>query len=276
MMNKKLLIISALSATTLGAGGATLALAGQGPTAPKPVVPIAFAPVRGDTQAPVAPSTALQEARNRQPGGAVSEMRIGQPPAGPPARERAGLPWLYATVKVPDLHNGLDIEPLWEADLLEGAVVERSGSSSDLRDDLGGATFAAELPDGTVVPDLSGGIGDVARGQAFSNDNPAAIKASISTTLASYGLKLVGIRVLHALGPAPAVVASTSDPRSAAAKVVELEHALFGLPPRYEGYYLELRDSNRNAFVRASASFRTGAGRFWVDPAYAAASTEQK
>lgn len=228
-----------------------------------------FAPV-GEAVPATDANAALAEASKTLGGDAVAEAAIGNAPADvqrlDPARAR--LPWLYATVKVPEMRDGLDIEPMWEADLLEGAVAERAGTSMNVRDDFGGATINAVLPNGEFIEDASGGLGDVAADQRFSSESNEAVRSSIIAALVEAGLVPESVKVLRPMGPAPAVVARTADVDKTAAAFKQLTQTLFGSPPRYEGYYIELRDAHGNAFVRNSASFRTGAGRVWVAPAW--------
>jgi hypothetical protein len=167
------------------------------------------------------------------------------------------------------MDHGLDVEPMWEADLVEGAVADLAGTGKDIHDDFGGSTFDAELPDGTSIPDASGGLGDVVRGQVFSTAPDGTIKAQIIDALRSAQLKPISIKILRPLDAAPVVVASAADPTTAAKNLASIRNALFGNPAAYDGYYLELRDTSGTAFVRTSASYRTGAGRFWVEPSLA-------
>jgi hypothetical protein len=237
---------------------------------PRPIVPVTYAPVQKPDVAPLAPQTALELARVRLAGSTITQSSLGAPPAGPPSRERAGVPWLYVTVKVPGLADAVDIKSVWEADLLEGAVVELSADSANLHDALGGATFKAKLPSGEVTDDVGAGMGDVARGQQFARAQASVeeIRSDLSTTLAGFDLEPVSIQVLHPLGAAPAVIATSADPAQTARQYNRLVKALFGRTPVYEGYYLELRTPAGVGFVRASASFRTGAGRCWISSSY--------
>lgn len=249
-----------------GSGTLAWGLIGGG-AAPTTVVPIRYAAPTNRQVEPMPAPAALQDVMSSFRGGAVVSARVGE---APPDSGAGTLPWLYAIVQVPGMENGLDIEPMWEADLLEGALVDRVGSSQNVRDDFGGATFSAVLPNGSVVPNASGGLGDVVRDQEFSTASDADVKSSVAQALNEAGLTLLETMVLHPWGSAPAVIASASNLPAAASGFVPLVKALFGNPPHYEGYYLELRSSaTGDAFVRASASFRTGAGRFWVDPKWA-------
>jgi hypothetical protein len=265
-MRTKYIVLVAAFLAVLAAAATALAIANGIKPAPKTPVPVAYTPVRRLAAAPTPPTVALQQVLARMQGDAVASARIG---TAPPAAERADLPWLYATVRVPAMQQGLDVEPLWEADLVEGAVADSAGTSANIRSDFGGSTFDAVLPDGSKISDAGGGLGDVVRGQAFSAASSGAVQSSIVRLLHNAGLTPRSVKVLRPDGPAPAVVASTTDVASAARNFVQHVKTLFGSPPVYEGYYLELRDADGNAFVRASASFRTGAGRFWVDPRWA-------
>jgi hypothetical protein len=257
MTTKKLLLV--LVVGVLGSLG-LIALGSAAGNRENPA-PVTFAPV-GPTHPAVAPATALGEAVRQLGGKFVASARLGNPP--PNTRDKA-LPWLYATVRVPGMAQGLDIEPMWEADLLEGAVVERSGTSTDVWDDFGGSTFDALLPDGTTVSDASGGLGDVARNQEFSKVSPVQARNDITEAARAAGLDVEAIRFLRPLGLAPAVIVSAADVNSTVTNFVSIAKRLFGDPPIYEGYYLELRTTEGVPVVRSSASFRTGAGRFWVD-----------
>jgi hypothetical protein len=168
--------------------------------------------------------------------------------------------------------DGLDVEPMWEADLIEGVVVDRSGTSHNVHDQFGGSTFDAILPDGTIIPNEDGGLGDVVRGQKFSTAPESAVRAAILSSLRDVGLTPKAVSVLRPWGPAPAVVASTADPAATLKQLGSIERTLFGDPPTYEGYYFELQDGSGQTIVRASSSFRTGVGRFWIDPKWRGAS----
>jgi hypothetical protein len=137
-----------------------------------------------------------------------------------------------------------------------------------MADDMRGSTIDGELPDGRIVPDLDGGMGDVQRGQLFTDRSEGAIRASVTAAAAGLGLRLVSLRVLRPLDAAPAIVVESSEPEADAARFAQLIGALLGTPTAFEGYYLELRDGDGNAVARVAASFRTGAGHFWVAPAY--------
>lgn len=261
------LLIAALALLILGAAFAQATASGA-PAELRPADatrPVAFAPVSGAPATTVKPSTALENVLARMDSPAIASARIDQAPPDvqrvDPAR--ADLPWFYATVRVPAMSDGLEVRPLWEADLLQGVVAEHAGPSDNLRADFGGSTLRALMPDGTAVEDAGGGMGDVARGQEFSTAPDDAVGTALRSELHDLGLRPISIHVLRPSGPAPAVVISAADPVQAARDLVKITKALFGNPPRYEGYYLELRTAGGFAVARLSASFRTGAGRAW-------------
>jgi hypothetical protein len=212
------------------------------------------------------PNAALAAVLGRAQRAEIVSAKFGAAPADAITR---GLPWLNVTLKVPAVADGLDVLPQWVADLVEGDTAEGIGGASNVRAIIGGATFSAALPDGSVVPDLGGGIGDVATGQAFSDQPNGQVRSDLTQKLASLGLTPIRIDVVHALTAAPAVIAQANDVPTALGQYNKIVTTLFGDPPVYEGYYLEIRDSTGQPVLRASAAFRTGAGRFWVSPAHA-------
>jgi hypothetical protein len=178
-------------------------------------------------------------------------------------RPRPG-PWLHFVVSAPAQDERVT-RPEWEADLVEGAVSDALAATTgqtiaDSRMDL-------RLPGGTVVKDASGGMGEIASGQDFRDASDATIKADLKAELARHDLSPLSIDVLRADQPAPAVVAVTRDARQAARDANETIRALFGAsPPKYEGYYLEIRDAKAVPVLIQSAAFRSGSGRLWVRP----------
>jgi hypothetical protein len=237
------------------------------------IYPVAYAPIGKATSNSVAPQPgeALQAAFTVMRPPAVSDATIGEPPRN---SERVG-PWFYATVHVRGLANGLDVEPMWEADLLQGATAEASSTSPNLHDAIAGSTFDAVLPDGEVVHDEAGGMGDVASGQEFSTKTSAEARAEIEQKLKDYGLVPISMTFFRSPTSAPAIVVMTDEPKKTATAFVPLIRSLFGFHPDYVGYYLEVLDSKGIALIRASAEFRTGAGRFWIKPELARFSGEK-
>jgi hypothetical protein len=157
--------------------------------------------------------------------------------------------------------------PEWEADLVEGAVADALATSAKGLGVVADARIDLRLPNGTLMPDASGGMGDIQPGQSFSSTSTSDIEAAVRTELARRNLRPISIDVLHADQPAPAVVARTDDARAAARAANETIRALFGIdPPKYEGYYLEIRDGKSLPVLVASAAFRSGSGRLWLRP----------
>lgn len=259
MTKKHSLLVVAIAAVVGAAVAASVAIGG-GDNKTKP---IAYAPL-GSSSAPQPPAAALSQVLASSGTDAIVTARVGAPPSD----VAKTTPWFYATVKAQGTASGLDVEPLWQADLVQGAVAELAGASDDLADDIGGSTLTLALPDGSSVDEGVGGMGDIARGQVFGRTPPGQVKAEVARAVRNAGLTPLTVRVMTPLGPAPLVIAEANDPARAAANYVATVRAVFGDPPQYEGYYLELRDTSGTAFIRGSAAFRTGAGRFWVAPQY--------
>lgn len=164
-----------------------------------------------------------------------------------------------------------NIHAAWEADLVQGVIAEAFAARG--MQPVIDSAVTGDLPNGQTVA-LQGGMGDVAAGQSFSIDSDAAIQQRLDAVLTQANLTPVSITVMHVGQPAPAVVVKTSDPSSAAAAAATTIRALFGAnPPLYEGYYFEIENAGGTPILAQSASFRTGAGRDWVDPSVAAASS---
>jgi hypothetical protein len=235
----------------------------------KKIVPIVYAPIDPRRAPSMPPDLALAAVSGRLSQSSVVSAGFGDAPSGV-SQERAKLPWLNETVKAVSVENGLAVKALWEADLLEGAVVELYGASGNARNSLGGATFDLELPNGALLRGYDGGLGDVAVGQQFNEDPDSEVAASVRAVLARFELQPVSIDILRALRPAPAIVASTAHPEAAARGFAQFIKALFGTPPSYEGYFVSIEDRSGNPVLTASASFRTGAGRCWIARKYIA------
>jgi hypothetical protein len=213
------------------------------------------------------PSVTLETVLAQIGANSVLSARIGLAPEGDRESVHGDMPWLYATVRVPD--KTAQVRPLWETLLIEGAVAELSGNSADLSDDIGGSVVEGVLPDGSSLGTIGGGMGVSDRGHVFSDASAAEIAASIRSVLPRYGLTEISLQVLHPLGFAPALVVSSTEPRSAIGLWGALWNDLFGDPPRYEGHYFELRDGSGTPIVRQADSWRTSSRITWAIPEYA-------
>lgn len=211
------------------------------------------------------------EASGERP--AIVSARIGTPPdwwARSAGSRKVAVPAVYVRVRYPrgGGARGPWVKPLWETDLLVGAVAELAGKSQQQDHNIGYIRVSARLPDGTVARDLAGGIGPLARRQQFrgSKDSDATIRHSVERVASAFGLAVDTVTVFRAVGAAPAVVLTAPHPAAVAAQFHRLEDALFGSPRRYEGYYLEIRRENGKAYIWRSFSSLTGTGRLWLDP----------
>jgi hypothetical protein len=160
------------------------------------------------------------------------------------------------------------IRAQWESDLIAGAVADQLANTPAK---VVSTIIDARLPDGTIHSDLvGGGMGDVVANQDFRDASDDAIRMDVGQTLTEAHLDLVSLDILRPSQAAPAVVAATSDPAAAAVAANNTIQSLFGQnPPKYEGYYFEVRDKKGNPVFIQSASFRSGAGRLWFSPSVA-------
>jgi hypothetical protein len=167
------------------------------------------------------------------------------------------------------------LRPEWEADLTVGAISDALEAAH--LGTVAGVHVDVQKPDGTIAYNASGGMGDILPGQSFDAGSDTAIIASITSGLNAAGLTPDTISVLHADQPAPVVVATTADPQAAAKAAAQTIQTIFGQnPPKYEGYYFEVRDARGAVVLIQTEAFRTGASAQWVNPSVAAVSSLQR
>jgi hypothetical protein len=192
----------------------------------------------------------------------------------PPTSDHPAGPWLSVVAHVPDGYATQSqgwqpafLEAGWQADLVAGAISDAAAEHGLGK--VAGATISGLLSDGSTVPSIGGGIGAVTTGQSFSADSDEQISAALKEVLTAADLVPLSVNVLHADQPAPAVIAQTADPAKAAANAESTINSLFGgHPPKYEGYYLEVRDTTGAPVFVVSYAYRAGSGRRWVDPKF--------
>ena len=212
------------------------------------------------------PAISLSDAlaRIRAQAGLPDLISVEQGQPQEPAPPNSPLPWLNIAIRAPSIGDGGDVRALWEADLVLGAVADLAGTAPSNLENASGASVAKSLSAGGIATELVP-IGAVANRQAFSNEPSSAIIARVRDVAATFGLEVVDVQVLRAYQAAPLVVLRARD-RSVLGELAEIAKALFGVPPLYEGHYLEVQDSAGKPLVRLAAAFRVGADRTWNDP----------
>jgi hypothetical protein len=179
-------------------------------------------------------------------------------------------PGMLIDIKAPAEDHGASIPAQWEAMVAEGAIADRiAGDAPALQDVVGNLDVTLTLPDGTT-DDVGGGTGYVTSGEVFgaqaSGVGDSEIEQHVDTVLASYGLRSDRVRVLHPLGPAVWVVASTDDSSRIRGRFDELQNALLGTAPdfSYEGLYLEIDNAKGEPLIRVGNALRNGGGVSWT------------
>lgn len=179
---------------------------------------------------------------------------------------------MLINIKAPAEEQGTSIPAQWEALVAEGAIADRiAGDAQALQDVVGNLDVTLTFPDGTS-DDIGGGAGYVRSGEVFgaqtSGDSDPEIEHDVEKVLASYGLQSDQLRVLHPLGPAVWVVASTNDPTQIQGRFDEIQNALLGTAPNiaYEGLYLEIDNLKGDPLIRSGTAFRNGGGVSWTSP----------
>jgi hypothetical protein len=205
---------------------------------------------------------------------AIADGTITGPPNGFQPTDDANVPvpgyfadgrWARLTVLATALTPEATTRPIWEANLVAGALRDAMHANGLPR--LISSQVSVALPNGRIIKDVGGGVGDVAFDQTFSSAPSQSITSLIQSAATQLGLTVDSIKIVNAVQPAPAVVVTTSDTQQFADNPDAVLTALFGAPGTYEGEYLEVHDASGTvAFIQGSA-FRTGVGQRWFNPA---------
>jgi hypothetical protein len=222
------------------------------------------------------PQSVLHALAGRLNSADVVDAHLGGPPAGfsavdpasgLPPRDVSGTLWLHATVRARAASEAETTKPIWEANLLTGDL--RDALYADGLQPLVSSTVSVALPDGRVLDDVAGGIGNVRAGQVFSSASPAKVETTLRAAAKAAGLQIGSIEVFDVDQPAPAVVATTTHPLAVASDPDKITNALFGEPgSTYEAYYLQIKDRSGVTVLVEGADFRTGVGLRWANPGF--------
>lgn len=175
---------------------------------------------------------------------------------------------LHLDVSAGNFDKGGAIRAFWEGSLLQGAIAEDLATGSDTSTGVSSGVFAVHLQDGTVK-ELAAGAGKVVAGQVFARLDGAGqqrVSGEIVAVAASFGLRVASTKFVSYRDDAVAIVAEVR-PGGSLRDFESLRVALTGSPARYEGVYLEVRDSSGTPIAISATAFRSGAGVLWVDPA---------
>jgi hypothetical protein len=157
------------------------------------------------------------------------------------------------------------IRSTWIAQMVAGVIADQLAAEGD--GPLASIRLVGKLPNGSAV-DLGSGIGNVVTGQRFSNQSQNAIARQLRAKADRLGLRVLSISFVQPKQAAPALVLETTNP---AAFVKSLESpdtwtALLGKHRNYEGWYLEVRDTNGSPVVISSSAHRAGVAQSWTRP----------
>jgi hypothetical protein len=216
----------------------------------------------------------LTDILGRYGGSAIVKAYFGKPLPGWTGTEDPDVPlppelrdgrWLYTTVNAKS-GKGPDVaRSVWEGDLVAGALRDEL-HLAHVHGDLIASNVSVLLPNGTLFPNLGGGLGTVAFAQSFSSPNDAELKASLRKAATDLNLQVLDVGVLHPLQSAPALVVQASEPTRFVEQEGLILERLFQPAARYEGTYLEARDSAGDPFFIQASAFRTGVGQRWIRP----------
>jgi hypothetical protein len=206
--------------------------------------------------------------------GIFSSFRVLEPPPPPLTSDHYRGPlWAYATIAGSRDLRTHDMTGEWEARLAQGAIAERcSLGLAELQKAVAGGTTRYATGTHPLAGEGSGysRAGRVLGAQA-SGEPDARIIAEAERVLGEHGLTPRTVRVLHPLGPALLVEASTDDVASVTGRVPAIENELdgggWGSHPRFEGVYLAL-DGPEGPLIRTGGATRAAGGFAWTAPGF--------
>lgn len=175
--------------------------------------------------------------------------------------------WLYVRVKVERAPDPSNLQGVFYAELILGAVADQSAVTPLLGSTVRGMEVEFVLPDGTVVPDqvVRGPLGELAAHQLFdSGGDDLSTIARAKAILAKYGLTPVYLDVLHPLDAALVIRATVPTADGLHGQLTQLEEELAGSPRRYEGWFLQIELPDGTVIARVGGDYRTGDGMQWT------------
>jgi hypothetical protein len=202
--------------------------------------------------------------------GIFSSFKVLEPPPPPLSSDHYRGPlWTYATLAGSRDVGTHDLTAEWEARLATGAIGERcSLGLADVQQAVAGGTVRYAEGRHRFVNEGSGfsRAGRVLGAQADGASDAETI-AQATRVLGQYGLTPRVVRVLHPLGAALLVEASTDDVAAVSGRVPQIENALdgggWGAHPRFEDLYLAL-DGPDGPLVQVGVATRDAGGFGWV------------
>lgn len=154
----------------------------------------------------------------------------------------------------------------WEAALLAGAVADRTAGNRQLAAVIKGyRVYRATNNDGEPSYIATNAL-NLAGERFRAPGDDAKIKRVTAAALATYGATPVSIDVLHPLDHALKVVATVPTPEAMNGKLGQLQAALVGTPPQYEGVYLELRLFDGSTIATLWTTYRNVIGSQSIRP----------
>lgn len=231
----------------------------------KSASPIQIAPRRGPIPAVAGtPARVVSTIAARLPLVAAARVVTGAIPVSDEGNATRKARVLEYDLRVSSFGGSAISEALWQGDLLSGAVADEYcargfGTIEEIRGTL-------VTPNGKRSP-VGGGLGNVFHDQVF-NEVPGSIGATITSAAAQFGLRDVEVSTVQGLQQAIVIRATTDTP---ARTVAELRRsgvgALLGGPSqRFEGVYLEVRDTSGKPLYVVETASRDGEGGGWLTP----------
>jgi hypothetical protein len=177
--------------------------------------------------------------------------------------EMSGPGVLRQVLLVPDADPRANLLAEWEGMLAAGATAARLTDPRQLRL----VDVFEQRPGEAPPPEPDNGFGVDLHPVQTTDDSDAEIIASVDRTLSGFGLSPVVVRVLHPLGPAVYVVATTPDEQRMRNRCNDLGEAL-DAHGSYDGVFLQLETAGGRVLMRTYTSTRLTAGGVWFTPGF--------
>ena len=230
------------------------------------VPPVSYAPTAAATGSQVGASPAEVTARLARAFPHVVSATVGEAPSA----KAMSKVWLNVVTRV-DSGDPHPVEPVWEAEALEGAIAEELATTGILAEAVSGVSVTFQGGDGSLPNPYVGVAGRVAARQVFAGPtDPDAIRQQVMASVIQFGLadSKVTVDVYDAHGPAVAVHITVGAAAELRGDLRGLQAEIDGTNKRWPAVYLEIVLPNGQFIAKLSQAFRTGNGGVWIDPAY--------
>jgi hypothetical protein len=248
-MRAKARVIAIAAILVAGCGAAALAATRENPLASNDLPDVQYAPTdTGATSVSSDPQEIVARAIASSKSAAVASLGT----KGSSAKD-----WLTVTLQDAGSDEA-NLRSEWKAEVAAGVIRD------DLHDSgltpIAGLTEIREGANASTSTPYDGTLGQIVFDQRFDDPDLAALNASIRDTAERHGDTVVSVSAISGRQIAPIVELTTANPAAAVQDMQSLANDLFGVPSKYEAYYLTVSDTAGTPVYTSAGSFRTGIG----------------